>query len=83
MKMDYISCITLQRFLSLSTITGDIYRQIEKDLLLWKDGITRDLLEIADKRATHYQIIDHKVYREKKCIFEPRYLRSKQFYGTE
>ena len=49
-----------------------VLRQIESDLLPWRDGITRDLLGRADTRATTYQIINHKVYREKKCVFEAR-----------
>ncbi|XP_067936207.1 protein O-glucosyltransferase 1-like isoform X1 [Watersipora subatra] len=48
------------------------FRQIESDLSTWKGGITKELLDAADKRATTYQIIDHKVYREKKCVFEAR-----------
>ncbi|KAF6016807.1 POGLUT1 [Bugula neritina] len=48
------------------------YRQIEADLARWKDGITKSLLDAADSRATTYQIINHKVYRQKKCVFEAR-----------
>ncbi len=52
---------------------GCFKKQIEKDLKLWKEkgGITKDDLEnaISRKAGVHYQIINHKLYREDDCIF--------------
>ncbi|KAH3827829.1 protein O-glucosyltransferase 1-like [Dreissena polymorpha] len=46
---------------------------INNDLSVWvKDGISREKLEAAKPRGTHYQIINHKLYREKDCMFPAR-----------
>lgn len=47
---------------------------IDNDLQVWKNrnGITRDDFERAKKRGTHYQIVDHKLYREDQCMFPAR-----------
>ncbi|XP_045165596.2 protein O-glucosyltransferase 1-like [Mercenaria mercenaria] len=45
---------------------------IEKDLEVWKDGISKENLESAKPRGTHYQIINHKLYREDACMFPAR-----------
>ncbi|XP_078000809.1 protein O-glucosyltransferase 1-like [Glandiceps talaboti] len=46
------------------------------DLKVWKDrgGITKDLFEktLGQKVGTHYQIIKHKLYRSKECMFPSR-----------
>jgi len=47
---------------------------IERDLKQWKAGISKQLLEEAlrarsQTKATHYQIVDHKLYRENDCMF--------------
>ncbi|XP_052779208.1 protein O-glucosyltransferase 1-like [Mya arenaria] len=46
---------------------------IDTDLGVWEDsGISRENLESAKQRGTHYQIINHKLYREKDCMFPAR-----------
>ncbi len=64
---------------SLNRIDGnscDCYLNLlENDLIHWnKSGISEDLIEeaIRLKRGVHYQIIDHKLYREKECLFPSR-----------
>lgn len=47
---------------------------IESDLKPWKNGISgakfKESLKLrSQSRATHYQIIDHKLYREEDCMF--------------
>ncbi|XP_067684797.1 protein O-glucosyltransferase 1-like [Haliotis asinina] len=42
---------------------------IEEDLLPWKDGITRQQFEESMERGVHYQIVNHKLYREDACMF--------------
>ncbi|XP_014667627.1 PREDICTED: protein O-glucosyltransferase 1-like [Priapulus caudatus] len=43
---------------------------IEADLSLWvEDGVRRDMLDQLKDRGTTYQIIEHKLYREEKCMF--------------
>eukprot|EP00794_Sanderia_malayensis_P006115 gene6115-6819_t len=55
---------------------GCFKKQIERDLKLWKDkgGIEkRDFDEaLARQSGVHYQIINHKLYRENDCIFPAR-----------
>uniref|UniRef100_A0A914WRT2 Glycosyl transferase CAP10 domain-containing protein n=1 Tax=Plectus sambesii TaxID=2011161 RepID=A0A914WRT2_9BILA len=46
--------------------------QWESDLEPFKDGIDRKMIEEAKDRGVHYQIIDHKLYRQEKCMFGPR-----------
>ena len=47
--------------------------QIEKDLKIWEDkgGIKKTDFDKAINRQTgeHYQIINHKLYRQDNCIF--------------
>ncbi|XP_070577537.1 protein O-glucosyltransferase 1-like [Ptychodera flava] len=49
---------------------------LNNDLKVWKDrgGITQELFETAlgQKIGTHYQIIKHKLYRSKECMFPAR-----------
>ncbi|KAL4226109.1 Protein O-glucosyltransferase 1 [Mactra antiquata] len=46
---------------------------IDNDLEVWeKDGITQQMLDTAKSRGTHYQIINHKLYREDDCMFPAR-----------
>ena len=44
---------------------------IDDDLRVWKDkgGITKSDFDEAAGRGVHYQIINHKLYREKDCMF--------------
>ncbi|XP_066283817.1 protein O-glucosyltransferase 1-like [Branchiostoma lanceolatum] len=49
---------------------------ITKDLKLWKDrgGITKEVFDhtLEQDKGTHYQIIDHKLYRQDRCMFPAR-----------
>lgn len=46
---------------------------IDSDLSVWKDkGISKDQFDKAKERGTHYQIINHKLYREDACMFPAR-----------
>ncbi|XP_060565583.1 protein O-glucosyltransferase 1-like [Ruditapes philippinarum] len=45
---------------------------IDNDLEVWKDGISKEELEAAKPRGAHYQIINHKLYREDSCMFPAR-----------
>ncbi|XP_032230525.1 protein O-glucosyltransferase 1 isoform X1 [Nematostella vectensis] len=42
---------------------------IEDDLRRWKDGINKSDFDAARSRGTHYQIINHMLYREDDCMF--------------
>lgn len=44
---------------------------IDDDLRVWKDngGIAKSHFDEAAGRGVHYQIINHKLYREKDCMF--------------
>lgn len=47
--------------------------QIKKDLKKWRsNGITFDMIETSKKFGVHYQIINHRLYREKNCKFPAR-----------
>ena len=45
---------------------------ITDDLLAWREGISREEFEQAKPLGVHYQIIDHKLYREPDCMFTAR-----------
>ena len=50
---------------------------LEDDLAVWRErgGVKWDDFLAAKQqgqRAVHYQIIDHKLYRQEDCMFEPR-----------
>nr|CAG4641759.1 EOG090X07KN [Eurycercus lamellatus] len=45
---------------------------VTEDLKVFKDGITKNMLDKAKERGTRYQIIDHKLFREKNCLFPSR-----------
>ena len=47
---------------------------LEDDLAVWKNGITKEKFDSAKSKGTHYQIINHKLYREEKCMFPARYV---------
>lgn len=48
-------------------------RVIIKDLAAFqKTGITAKMIEAVRERGTKYQIIDHKIYRQKECMFPAR-----------
>ena len=60
---------------------------IDDDLRVWKDkaGITKSDFDEAAGRGVHYQIINHKLYREKECMFPFRSVNfkpSKDNVGT-
>ena len=50
------------------------YRVIDSDFEVWEKagGITAEKFEAAKKLGTHYQIINHKLYRESDCMFPAR-----------
>ena len=50
---------------------------IDDDLRIWKDrgGITKKDFDNSADRGVHYQIIDHKLYREEKCMFTFRWAK--------
>ncbi|XP_042890891.1 O-glucosyltransferase rumi homolog [Penaeus japonicus] len=48
------------------------YPLIKKDLAAFKNGINKDILQSARDRGTFYQIINHKLFREKNCMFPSR-----------
>lgn len=47
---------------------------IDNDLKIWQDrgGINRDDFDRAKRYGVHYQIINHRLYREEKCMFPSR-----------
>lgn len=47
---------------------------LERDLAIFRDGITKDLLsDVVDRKlGTHYQILGGKLYREAECMFPAR-----------
>lgn len=47
-------------------------KQIEQDLLPFKDGIKESDVATAKSRGTKYQIINKKLYREASCMFPSR-----------
>ena len=47
---------------------------INEDLEMWSDGISRSSFELAKQRGVHYQVIDHKLYRQKDCLFTARWV---------
>ena len=59
---------------------GCFKRQIDVDLKIWKDkgGIPKEDFDNAlnRKAGEHYQIINHKLYRQEDCIFPFRYFFS-------
>ena len=47
---------------------------LEEDLANFEDGVTADMFTKAKDRGTHYQISEHKLYREDECMFPNRYV---------
>ena len=47
---------------------------IDDDLEMWSDGISRSSFELAKQRGVHYQVIDHKLYRQQDCLFTARWV---------
>ncbi|VDI58881.1 protein glucosyltransferase [Mytilus galloprovincialis] len=45
---------------------------IDSDLAVWKEGISKGQFDKANGKGTHYQIINHKLYREDDCMFPAR-----------
>ena len=47
---------------------------IDDDLRIWKErgGISKSDFDMTDGRGVHYQIINHKLYREDECMFSFR-----------
>ena len=50
------------------------YSVIDSDLAVWKEGISKEQFDKAKGKGTHYQIINHKLYREDDCMFPARYV---------
>ncbi|XP_041439109.1 protein O-glucosyltransferase 1 S homeolog isoform X1 [Xenopus laevis] len=50
------------------------YRVLQEDLEPFRSGISRDLMQnvLSRKLGTHYQIINHRLYREEECMFSAR-----------
>lgn len=44
---------------------------LDEDLKVWeaRGGITKEDFSKGRHRGTHYQILDHRLYREKECMF--------------
>ncbi|KAK2163625.1 hypothetical protein LSH36_76g03039 [Paralvinella palmiformis] len=42
---------------------------LDNDLSTWEEGIRRSDFDAAIDRGTHYQIINHKLYRQTECMF--------------
>ena len=55
--------------ISVRTVYSSV---LDKDLEPWKNGITQDDFNRAKSYGTLYQIVDHKLYRQNKCMFEFR-----------
>ena len=57
---------------------GCYKNQIEADFKIWEDkgGIEKSDLDKAIKRklGEHYQIINHRLYRQENCIFPFRFV---------
>lgn len=51
-----------------------VERVIEEDLAPWKNGIAEEVFNTAKSNnyGSHYQIINHKLYREDSCMFPAR-----------
>ncbi len=47
---------------------------IQDDLSVWRErgGITKQVFDDSTTLGVHYQIIDHKLYRQRECMFESR-----------
>lgn len=45
---------------------------IEKSLRIFKNGITKNLIDDFRRYGTKYQIINHKLYRQPSCMFPSR-----------
>ena len=47
---------------------------IKEDLFLWKKkgGVSKEEFDKAKKFGVHYQIIDHRLYRQPACMFSAR-----------
>lgn len=64
---------------SLDSISGetceDTYGSVlAEDLRVWREkgGIEKEEFEQTKSLGVHYQIVDHKLYRQGKCVFGPR-----------
>lgn len=49
-----------------------LFSQINKDLSPYRQGITKESLNDVRKYGVKYQIVDHKLYRDKDCMFPSR-----------
>lgn len=68
---------SVSKYEDCSNANNGCYKSVIKDdLMIWKDknGITKSDFDKAKKgtRGTHYQIINHKLYRQNDCMFEAR-----------
>ncbi len=76
-----LTCGHTQRFLIVLIHIFYMYVHcfsvLDKDLAIWRDkgGITEDVFKTALTKGigNHYQIIKHKLYRSKKCMFASRW----------
>lgn len=60
---------------SSSTNCGGLFSSVlEDDLSVWRErgGIEKDVFINAKSRGVHYQIIDHRLYRQPQCMFALR-----------
>lgn len=57
---------------------------IEEDLAPWKNGITEEVFNTAKSNnyGSHYQIVNHKLYREDSCMFPARCVHSHYLHVT-
>lgn len=72
------SCQTKDSQTGCSSCYDDV---IDRDLFTWKEGVSRDLIQEAEKvkRTTKYQVLNHKLYRTKDCMFPFRCLGLEHF----
>lgn len=69
-----------QVYIELIFVTYHLYNifyfsVIDSDLAVWekKGSIPEEEFKAVKKRGVHYQIINHKLYREEACMFPFRY----------
>ncbi|XP_044266368.1 O-glucosyltransferase rumi homolog isoform X2 [Tribolium madens] len=55
-----------------NTKCGCFVPQISDDLKIFKKGISQQSIDKIKTKGTKYQIIDHKLYRDKNCMFPAR-----------
>lgn len=59
-----------------------MFRVADRDLEPWRNiGITREMLDQVKNSGSHYQIVNHKLYRGTECMFPARYIQC--IYSSE